>query len=294
MVANPKILTLNRQRGEVFIGQQFGYKTTTTSQTTTQETIQFLDTGTKLIFRPFIAEDGYVRMEIHPEDSAGGLDANSLPQKQSTEVSSNIMVKDGRTVVIGGLFRELTTAGRGQVPVLGNIPILGVPFRRTNDSTIRTETIVLLTPHIINDDTSLYEESEKQAQDVNRMMLGNRAGLQPWGRDRIAQLWYGEAQKALEEGQNDKALMYIDWALNTNPRFIEAIKFREKLTSKRVTEADTSSASKFVRDVLRDDASTTPDSGGGGHYPMMMPDMPAPAPALTTMPATMPASAPAK
>ena len=43
------------------------------------------------------------------------------------------MIKDGRTVVIGGLFRELTTAGRGQVPVLGNIPILGVPFRRTNE-----------------------------------------------------------------------------------------------------------------------------------------------------------------
>src|SRR5262249_18981199 len=78
VVANPKILTLNKHKGEVFIGQQFGYKTTTTSATTTQETIQFLDTGTKLLFRPFISDDGYVRMEIHPEDSAGGLDASNL------------------------------------------------------------------------------------------------------------------------------------------------------------------------------------------------------------------------
>ncbi len=280
VVANPKILALNKHKGEVFIGQQFGYKTSTVSQTTTTETIQFLDTGTKLIFRPFIGDDGYVRMEIHPEDSAGGLDANSLPQKQSTEVTSNIMVKDGRTVVIGGLFRELTTAGRGQVPILGNIPILGLPFRRTNDSTQRTETIVLLTPHIINDDTALYDESEKQAQDVNRMMLGNRAGLQPWGRDRIAQLWYSKAQEELDKGHKKTALMFNDWALNTNPRFIEAIKFREQITAKRVREADESSNASFVRDVLRDDAASTPNSGGAGHYP---------APEPLTPPTTQPA-----
>jgi type II secretory pathway component GspD/PulD (secretin) len=267
VVANPKILTLNKHKGEVFIGQQFGYKTTTTSATTTQETVQFLDTGTKLLFRPFIADDGYVRMEIHPEDSSGGLDASNLPQKQSTEVTTNIMVKDGRTVVLGGLFRELTTAGRGQVPVIGNIPVLGVPFRRTNDNTQRIETIVLLTPHVINDDTSLYEEAEKQAQDVNRMMLGNRAGLQPWGRDRIAQLWYGKATEAQEAGCHEQAMMYTDWALNTNPRFIEAIKLREKLTAQKVEEPDSSTVSKFVRDVMKDDSGAMPDSGGAGHYP---------------------------
>jgi type IV pilus secretin PilQ/predicted competence protein len=274
VVANPKILTLNKHKGEVFIGDQSGYKTTTTSQTTTQETVTFLDTGTKLIFRPDIGDDGYVRMEVHPEDSSGGV-VNGLPQKTSTEVTTNIMVKDGRTVVIGGLFREQTTAGRGQVPVLGNIPVLGVPFRRTNDNTKRVETIVMLTPHIINDDTSLYEESERQAQDINRMMLGNRAGLQPWGRDRIAQLWYGKAQEALEQGCPDKAQMFIEWSLNTNPRFVEALKLREKLTSQKLQEPDSSSVSRFVRDVLRDDAATTPDSGGSGHYPAVPHEVPA-------------------
>ena len=150
VVANPKILALNKQKGEVHIGGQLGYLTTTTSTTTTNQTVQFIDTGTKLIFRPYIADDGYIRMEIHPEDSSGSLDAKGIPQTQTTEVTSNVMIKDGRTIVIGGLFRESTVASRGQVPVLGNIPILGVPFRRTNDSTIRTETIILITPHIIN------------------------------------------------------------------------------------------------------------------------------------------------
>jgi len=266
VVANPKILALNKHRGEVFIGQQFGYLTTTTTQTTTQQTVQFLDTGTQLIFRPFITDDGYVRMEIHPEDSAGGL-SSGLPQKQSTEVTSNLMIKDGRTVIIGGLFREQTTASKGQVPVIGNIPVLGIPFRRTADNTQRTETIVLITPHIINDDTALYEESQKRQQDVTRMMLGNRAGLQPWGRDRLAQTWYSSAQASLAKGDREKALMYTDWALNTNPNFIEAIKMREELTHKKVVEADESSLRGFVRDVIREDHATIPNTGRSGHYP---------------------------
>jgi hypothetical protein len=166
------------------------------------------------------------------------------------------------------------------VPILGNIPILGIPFRQTNDSTVRVETIVLVTPHIINDDTALYDESEKQAEDVQRQMLGNRAELQPWGRDRIAQLWYSKARDQLEKGDKDKALMYVDWALNTQPRFIEAIKLREELTNRKVEEATQSDLQPFVRNVLTDDASITPDMGSAGHYPA-----PALVPPATTMPA---------
>jgi type IV pilus assembly protein PilQ len=274
VVANPKILALNKQRGEVHIGGQLGYLTTTTSTTTTQQTVQFIDTGTKLIFRPFIGNDGYIRMEIHPEDSSGVIDAHGVPQTETTEVTSNVMIKDGRTIVIGGLFRESTTASRGQVPILGNIPILGIPFRQTNDSTVRVETIVLITPHIINDDTSLYDESEKQSEDVTKQMLGNRAELQPWGRDRIAQLWYSKARDQLEKGDKDKALMYVDWALNTQPRFIEALKLREDLTNKKIEEASQSDLKPFVRNVLADDALTTPDSGSSGHYPVPATTMP--------------------
>jgi hypothetical protein len=102
-------------------------------------------------------------------------------------------------------------------------------------------------------------------------MLGNRAGLQPWGRDRIAQIWYAKAQEQLEAGNKEKALMYADWALNSNPRFIEAIKLREKVSNKRVEEADESAIHSFVRDTLKDDKDTTPDAGSSGHYPATNP-----------------------
>jgi type IV pilus assembly protein PilQ len=284
VVANPKVLALNKHRGEVFIGNHNGYQTTTTTQTTTQETISYLDTGTKLLFRPFIGDDGYVRLEIHPEDSSGAVQ-NGLPNSQSTEVTSNIMVKDGRTVVIGGLFREQTTSSRGQVPIIGDIPVLGLPFRQTSDDTQRTETIFLLTPHIINDDTALYNESEKKAEDVTRYMIGARKGLQPWGRERIAQLWYSKAVEAKAKGDNKKAEMYTDWATNCNPMFIEAIKMHEDLTNKKLTEATTSSITGFVRDVVEHDDS--PTNFGGAHYEMIPPGAHAIQPPSLATPATM-------
>jgi type IV pilus assembly protein PilQ len=280
IVANPKILALNKQRGEVHIGQKLGYLTTTTSATTTNQTVQFMDVGTKLEFRPFIHEDGHISMEIHPEDSSGFIDTKGIPQTTTTEVTSTVDILDGHTIVIGGLFSENTTAAKGQVPILGNIPILGVPFRRTNDSTLRQETIVLITPHIINDDESYYEESLREAEDVTRIQLGNRADLQPWGRDRIAHIWYVKAEEEFQAGNKDKALMYTDWSLNTNPRLLESIKLREQITSRKMDEMKGSSVSELVKNVLSGDAATTPDKSGSGNYPPATP---------TTAPASMPA-----
>src|SRR5207248_2488407 len=79
VLANPKVLALNKQKGEVIVGRKDGYLTTTVTQTSTVQTVDFLDTGTRLIFRPFIGDDGYIRMEIHPEDSSGGLNGSNLP-----------------------------------------------------------------------------------------------------------------------------------------------------------------------------------------------------------------------
>jgi type IV pilus assembly protein PilQ len=275
VVANPKILALNKQKGEVHIGQRLGFITTSYSQSQSIQTVNFLDVGTKLVFRPYIADDGNIRMEIHPEDSSGIIDAHGVPQTNTTEVTANVMIKDGRTIVIGGLFSENTSANKGQVPVLGNIPILGLPFRSQNDATIRQETIILITPHIINDDDSLYKESLRESEDVTRMMMGNRAGLQPWGRDRIAQLWLSKAEDAATANNSEKALMYADWALNTNPRLLEAMRLRERLSGKKLEEATSSSIMDLVKNTLRSDAAITPNKGGSGVYP---PETPKPFP----------------
>jgi len=81
ILANPKILAVNKQLGQVYIGKKLGYESQTTqTETSTTQRVEFLDTGTKLSFRPYIGNDGYIRMDIHPKDSSGDLKANNIPE----------------------------------------------------------------------------------------------------------------------------------------------------------------------------------------------------------------------
>ena len=236
VLANPKVLTLNKQRGEVIVGRRDGYLTTTVTETTAIQTVEFLETGTQLVFRPFIGDDGFVRMEIHPEDSSGGLNEANLPFERTTEVTANIMVRDGHTVLIGGLFRESTNATRGQVPVLGNMPLAGALFRSTVDSTSREEVIILLTVHIVKDDQAYHELSEGLAEDVERIRLGSRRGVQAFGRERLGMDHYCWALEHLEAGEYDKALWDVQLALHLSPLNVTAMKFKEKLVGRELCE----------------------------------------------------------
>ena len=121
LLANPKILAVNKQEGIVYIGRKIGYyrrRRRRTRRSTTQS-VAFLETGTRLAFRPYIGDDGYIRMDIYPKDSDGTLKENSIPDETSTELRTNVVVKDGQTVVIGGLFRDSVVTTKSQVPVAG-------------------------------------------------------------------------------------------------------------------------------------------------------------------------------
>jgi type IV pilus assembly protein PilQ len=258
ILANPKVLALNKQKGEVIVGREDGYLTTTVTDSASVQTVQFLETGTRLIFRPYIGDDGYIRMEIHPEDSSGGLGTGNLPYKVTTETTSNIMVKDGHTIVIGGLFRESTNTTRSQVPFLGNLPIAGYLFRSQTDTTVRQEIIILLTPHIVKDDNAYSDESEKEMKDAEQIRVGARRGMMPFGRERLAESDYEQAVKEMRKEQPDrqKALWYLDSAINLNPRFLEAIQMKQDLTGQVLSTADNSSIRSFVtRAILADNYS---------------------------------------
>jgi len=260
VLANPKVLALNKQKGEVIVGRKDGYLTTTVTESSSVQTVEFLDTGTRLIFRPFIGDDGFIRMEIHPEDSSGGLTGANLPFKITTEVTSNVMVKDGHTIVIGGLFRESTDSARGQVPFLGNLPLAGPLFRNQRDRTTREEIIILLTPHIVKDDSAYSKESEEMLKDTERLRVGVRRGMMWFGRERLAESNYQEAVEEMSKPvpNRKKALWHLNCATNLNPKFLEAIKMKEMLTGEIVSTTDSSSIRSFVkRSILSDFAPTT-------------------------------------
>jgi type IV pilus assembly protein PilQ len=299
VLANPKVLALDKQRGEVIVGNQYGYLTTTTTSTTSTQTVQFLETGTRLLFRPFVGEDGYIRMEIHPEDSSGGLNSSNLPFKTTTEVTSNVLVKDGNTIVIGGLFREESSTNRSQVPFLGSIPLAGALFRSKSDTTQRQEIIILLTPHIIKDDSEYSQASEEELKDAEILRVGVRKGMMWFGRERLAESAYENAVAEMNKPIPDvnAALWHLNCAINLNPKFLEAIKMKEELTGRLVTDVDNSTIRSFVRrQILMDNPppATMPSAAAMAApaapaiAPRPLASAPATRPSVTEIPATKP------
>jgi type IV pilus assembly protein PilQ len=253
VLANPKVLALNRQRGHVIVGRRDGYLTTTVTETQAVQTVEFLETGTQLIFRPFIGEDGFVRVELHPEDSSGFVNAQGLPTKQTTEVTTNVIVEDGHTILIGGLFREVSKDSRSQIPLLGSIPGVGQVFRSNVDSTSREEVIILMTVHIVKDHDRYAAASAAQWENVERMRVGLRQGLMWHGRERLAQFHYRKALDAFSKGDTDKALWHSNMAIHNNARLLPAIELKEKIMKERMWEPDGTGIRAFIPRLLAEE-----------------------------------------
>jgi len=230
VLANPKVLAVNKQEGQVLIGNKIGYvNSLTQNQTSTTQQVAFLETGTRLVFRPYICNDGYVRLDIYPKDSDGVLKANGIPDEKTTELKTNVLVKDGETVVIGGLFRDKVDATKDQVPLLGNLPILGVLFRGTKDTVSREEVVVMLTPHIVNDVTR--GDAKDRMDDVRMKREAAKDSLQGMDRARLAEDAYARAAKYYLEGDAQKALFNVKFALQMRPTYLEALRLRERIVA---------------------------------------------------------------
>jgi type IV pilus assembly protein PilQ len=293
VLANPKVLVLDKQSGKVHVGQELGYNGgSTVTQTSTTSTIAFIDTGTILSFRPYIGNDGYIRMEIHPEDSSGSVDTTAnppLPNKSITEITSNVMVKDGNTIVIGGLFRDDITSSKSQIPILGNLPWIGFLFRNKADSTTRHEVIILLTPHIIKDDQAYSRISDEELAEADKLRVGVRKEMMWSGRTRLAESAYEAAVDEMSKPNPDinAAVWHLDCATNLNPLFPEAIEMKEKLTGKEVTEVSDSTIRNFVRKaILEDIAPTTQPTA---MLPELPPEQKKIIPTVSAAPAARPA-----
>jgi type IV pilus secretin PilQ/predicted competence protein len=254
ILSNPKILALNRQASRVLVGRKVGYLNTTSTDTATTQTVQFLDTGTQLYFRPFVSSDGHIRMELKPQvseaiirdtkDSSGA--SVTIPDEITNELVTNVMVRDGQTIVLGGLFREETKSARRQVPFLGDIPILGNAFRGFDDSTNRSEIIFLITPTIMNDQV-LAEGGERGKEHVERARTGSREGVLPWSRDKMTGRRLVEAERLAAEGHNEQALYKIQQSLRLSPMQPDAIALREKLVKEKTVWPERSGLEEIIR-----------------------------------------------
>ena len=162
-LSSPRLAVINNQEASILIGSNTPYTTSTTTSTTTSpvtaESVSFVDTGVKLHVTPTIHDDGFISMKIKPEisdissffiDNSNG--GNKIPIVDTDEVQTNVRVKDGVTIIIGGLMKDVRSNTKNKVPVLGDLPIIGKAFSNEDRSMQKTEIIIFLTPHIINGD----------------------------------------------------------------------------------------------------------------------------------------------
>ncbi|MBY0308822.1 MAG: hypothetical protein K2Q09_08780, partial [Phycisphaerales bacterium] len=240
VLAHPKLLTLNRQPSRVLVGRRVAYLSTTATDTSTTQTVQYLATGVQLYVRPFVSKTGDIRLEIKPQVStadikeikAAGGGTVTVPDEVTQEVVTNIMVPDGMTVVIGGLFTETTVSGRSQVPGLGDLPIIGAAFRGTSDTTSRDEIIFLVTPTIVAD-KALIAQGEQARGVEDRLRAGAKEKLIGWSREKRTSQLNMQAQQKAREGDFNMALWLINQSLSLNPQNEDALRLRERILGER-------------------------------------------------------------
>lgn len=240
VMANPKLLVLNRQKADLLVGEKLGYLSSTATDTSTTQTVEFLEVGTQLTLRPFISDDGFIRMELRPSISDGDTSRTVgtfvVPETTSQELTTNVVVRNGQTVVLGGLFKEDTAVTRRQVPGLGDIPILGALFKGQDDVVGRNEVIFLITPTIVKDET-LYAMGERAEDSIEQARLGAREGLLPWSRTKMLASHLRDAQNYYDEGDSQKAMWSVNMALTLDPKASDAMLLKEKLTGERTYQS---------------------------------------------------------
>jgi type IV pilus assembly protein PilQ len=233
VVARPRLTCVNKQRAEILIGDQIGYLSTTQTETATTQTVEFLDVGTQLRIRPFISPEGVIRLEVHPELSSGEVKLvgdTPLPEKSTTQVTTNILCRDGSTIVIGGLIREETVVQTGQVPILGDVPYLGVLFRHNTETVRRTELIVLITPRILRDPLDGCEPQSKWDGLPERQIAQFQGEKYHWlAAQRHAQQYGRLAQTAYIAANYERAYRYAMIALQFESDNDTALKILAKL-----------------------------------------------------------------
>ncbi len=169
ILSTPQILTTDHTEAEILVGENRAFikNSQVTPEGSTVRTFEFKDIGLSLQLTPHISPDGMVRMQVHQKvEDVIGQSFEGAVETSKREAKTMITVKDSQTAVIGGLIRERKGKLIQKVPILGDIPILGIPFTRKTDQTIKTNLLIFICPHILDSEEKLKSITEKKREDL--------------------------------------------------------------------------------------------------------------------------------
>ena len=151
VISTPKVMTADKQKAKVASGQQIPYQSTQTAGGSAVATTEFKDALLSLDVTPSITPEGKVQMQLNVTSDSAGQIVNGNVAINKNEINTNVLVDDGETVVLGGIFEQETKNSQTKVPFLGDIPYLGRLFRKDVKSDNKRELLIFVTPRIVND-----------------------------------------------------------------------------------------------------------------------------------------------
>ena len=156
ILSNPRIVTLDNQKADIKVGSQYPIPTYTYNEQKARLQVsgwEYKDIGIIFDVTPHVNSAGFITLEIAPTVTDildyVTVENTQLPRLSAESAITNVMIKDGETLVIAGLIKNKTDDTKKRVPFLGDIPLVGKVFQKSNQTTTKTEMLIFLTPHII-------------------------------------------------------------------------------------------------------------------------------------------------
>ncbi|MBN1437407.1 MAG: type II secretion system protein GspD [Sedimentisphaerales bacterium] len=182
VITRPQIVTKDNVQAVVEFGRRVPFLTTTTVSTegAINSTVTYQDVVTRLDVTPHIHPDGYVSLSIHQTIDDVSTETFQISEDFNPQVIikrqaiTQVRVKDGQTVCLGGFISDSITEDENRVPILSDIPLLGLLFTYTERQHTQTEMIIFITPHILETPTELLRMTNSQRELVESQITDDR------------------------------------------------------------------------------------------------------------------------
>lgn len=169
ILSRPVLLAANNERAEINVGTQRPFvqvqRVLPTDNTARDQVVQYKDVGTRLQLVPTISSDGYVMLQVVQEINAATAEQQfNAPVISTRSIDTKLLVKDGQTIVLGGLIDRQREASQSGIPVLSSLPVIGGLFGRARFDRRQTELFLFLTPRVISRD----EDASRMTHDYEK------------------------------------------------------------------------------------------------------------------------------
>ncbi|MEM1355152.1 MAG: type II secretion system secretin GspD [Planctomycetota bacterium] len=220
VLSRPYLLTADNQEASITVGQEVPFVTNSriTDEGNTVNTIEYREIGIILSVTPQINSEGLVVLDLRQELS--NLTDRTIPISDEfngvvinqRNVETQVAVGNGQTVVIGGLMEDQKQETISKVPWLGDIPLLGNLFRRTEQNDVKTELLVFLTPEVINDPRGLTAATDRVRDESEGLREQVEPGQLQQHLDRLQLIDPGGGDTPIEQGTDEPAASPVDGA----------------------------------------------------------------------------------